>query len=253
MKAKKHLGQHFLRDQAVIAKILDEIYSHCNDQTPLLEIGPGQGILTLDLDKKYADFRAIEFDVDMVNILKESISDDRLIHNDFLKYDIKRLYPDRQLNIVGNFPYNISSQIVFKILDYVDRIPVVVGMFQKEVAQRICASPGGKVNGILSILTQAHYQAEILLEIGPEAFDPPPKVDSAVILLKRKKEYTLECDTKLLRRIVKTAYGQRRKKMRNTLKSMTNDLSDPLYQKRPEELSVEEFVIIAKNIQKEKK
>lgn len=252
MRAKKHLGQHFLEDQAVIQQILNSIQTHCDNKLPVIEVGPGQGILTFDLTDIFKKFTAIEFDRDMVSILDKTLKPGKVINADFLSFDLIDLYKGEPLQIVGNFPYNISSQIIFKILDNMDRVPVMVGMFQKEVAERICATPGGKKNGILSVLTQAHYTAEKLFDIGPEAFNPPPRVDSSVIVLKRKESYKLPCDPKLYKRIIKTAFSQRRKKMRNTLKSVTDDLSHPLMQKRPEELSVEEFVIIATLIEKSK-
>ncbi|MBT8229182.1 MAG: 16S rRNA (adenine(1518)-N(6)/adenine(1519)-N(6))-dimethyltransferase, partial [Bacteroidia bacterium] len=155
-------------------------------------------------------------------------------------------------NLVGNFPYNISSQIIFKMIENVEMIPKMIGMFQKEVAERICAGPGGKTNGILSVRAQAFYKAEKIFDIPPEAFSPPPKVNSSVIVLTRKENYQLPCDEKLFSRIIKTGFQQRRKKLRNTLKSIFDNTEDPIFQKRPEELTVEDFVNLTLIAQKQK-
>ena len=248
MKAKKHLGQHFLDDQLVVDRIISLIEEKCEKDVPMLEVGPGQGVLTYRLANVFTKFKALEFDRDMIDILRKRLSDDQLIQAEFLSYDFNALFDGTEFNLVGNFPYNISSQIIFKMLDNVERIPKMIGMFQKEVAERICATPGGKKNGILSLRTQAYYDCELIFDIPPEAFNPPPKVNSSIIFLNRKENDLMDCDPKIFSRLLKTSFQQRRKKMRNTLSGMVQNLDDPIYQKRPEELSVEEFVNIARNI-----
>ena len=244
MKAKKHLGQHFLIDAMVIDKILEAISQNCSIDMPILEVGPGPGVLTKALNEHFKNFKAVELDEDMVERLRLLLKPNQLLHEDFLKLELDTLFEGEAFNLVGNFPYNISSQIVFKMVESTDKIPVMVGMFQKELAERICAVPKTKANGILSLMAQAFYDAEILFTIGPDAFDPPPKVDSAVILLKRKEHYELPCDFKIYKRLIKQAFQQRRKKMRNTLKSYNLDLTHEIFQKRPEELGVADFVNI---------
>ncbi len=245
MKAKKQLGQHFLTDQAVISDIVDLIKKECKQNTPLIEVGPGKGVLTQDLIGHFPRFKAIEFDRDMVSVLNDSLPTLDLIQDDFLKVPLDNIY-DTEYNIVGNFPYNISTEIIFKILDNVEHVTCMVGMFQREVANRICAGPKGRVNGIISIRAQAHYHAEKIFDIAPDAFSPPPKVQSSMIVLRRRDDYGIDCDVKTFSQVIRMAYGQRRKKMRNTLKSLMGDADHPLLQKRPEELSVDEFVILTK-------
>jgi len=252
LKAKKHLGQHFLRDQQVIASILEEITTYCPKSEPILEVGPGQGVLTYSIAETYPQFKAVEFDRDMIAILIQKLSPQLLINENFLTVNLSELFEGQAFSLVGNFPYNISSQIIFKMLDNLDLVPRMVGMFQKEVAERICAQPGNKTNGILSLLAQAYYDTEKLFDIGPLAFDPPPKVNSSVIALKRKEPYTLPCDFKIYKKIIKTSFQQRRKKLRNTLKPFLTDLDMELLQKRPEQLGVEEFINIAQLIEKQK-
>jgi len=253
LKAKKQLGQHFLKDEAIIQRIIQLIKVKCPNSLPLVEVGPGQGILTRDLFDSYNTFKAIEFDRDMIAILEQDIPPKSLVQADFLKLDIRELFGSEQYCLAGNFPYNISTQIVFKLIDNRDKIPVMVGMFQKEVAERICASPTGKKIGIISIRAQAHYTAEKIFDIPPSAFNPPPKVESSIIVLTRKENYEIDCDYKLFKKIIKISYGQRRKKLRNTLKPYLKDLDNPILQKRPEELSVEEFVNITKLIENQNK
>lgn len=215
---------------------------------PLLELGPGQGALSFSLAMQYPEFLALEIDRDMLSILSSQLPESSVILKDFLKADLPGLFSGRPFNLVGNFPYNISSQIIFKMIEHVDQIPQMVGMFQKELAERVCSGPGTKANGVISILAQAYYETEVLFTIGPQSFDPPPKVDSAVISLKRRDSSGPDCDYKLLRRVVKQAFQQRRKKMRNTLKSFNIDTENPIFQKRPEELGVEDFVNIVKGL-----
>ncbi|WP_417290703.1 16S rRNA (adenine(1518)-N(6)/adenine(1519)-N(6))-dimethyltransferase RsmA [Corallibacter sp.] len=252
VKAKKHLGQHFLTDESIAEKIANSLslkgYKH------VLEIGPGMGVLTKYLLKKDITTHVIEIDTESVEYLKANYLNlaDRVIEQDFLKYDITKVFGEQPFAIIGNYPYNISSQIVFKTLEMRDQIPEFSGMFQKEVAQRICSKEGSKVYGILSVLTQAFYDAEYLFTVPPSVFNPPPKVDSGVLLLTRKENYTLPCDETLFFKVVKQGFQQRRKTLRNSLK--TFNLSDNLkanaiFGKRPEQLSVSDFIMLTQLIE----
>ena len=245
VKAKKHLGQHFLTDENIARKISDTLTLKGYDR--VLEIGPGMGVLTQFLLKKELITHVIEIDSESVEYLKANFLNlnDRIIEGDFLKYDLDQLFKDHNWAITGNFPYNISSQIVFKALEKRDRIVEFTGMFQKEVAQRICEKEGSKRYGILSVLVQAFYTAEYLFTVPPSVFNPPPKVDSGVLRLIRKENYHLDCDESLFFKVVKAAFNHRRKTLRNSLK--TFDLSDNLkanviFGKRPEQLSVASFI-----------
>lgn len=252
VRAKKHLGQHFLTDENIAKKIADTLsykgYQH------VLEIGPGMGVLTKYLLEKETITHVIEIDTESVEYLKTHYLNlaDRVIEKDFLKYDLKEVFKDEPFAIIGNFPYNISSQIVFKMLEMRDQVPEFSGMFQKEVAQRICEKSGSKTYGILSVLTQAFYDATYLFTVPPTVFNPPPKVDSGVLLLTRKENFALDCDEKLFFRIVKQGFQQRRKTLRNSLK--TFNLSDKLkanviFDQRPEQLSVEQFIELTQLIE----
>ena len=245
VRAKKHLGQHFLRDENIAKKIADTL--SLEGYKDVLEIGPGMGVLTKYLLKKDIKTHVIEIDTESVEYLKNNYLNlsDRIYEKDFLKYDLTEVFKDQPFAIIGNFPYNISSQIVFKTLEMRHQIPEFSGMFQKEVAQRICSKEGSKIYGILSVLTQAFYDAEYLFTVPPTVFNPPPKVDSGVLLLKRKENFTLPCDEALFFRVVKTGFQQRRKTLRNSLK--TFNLSDNLkantiFGQRPEQLSVSQFI-----------
>jgi len=245
VKAKKYLGQHFLKDESVAEKIADSLSFEGYEN--VLEIGPGMGVLTKYLLKKDTTTYVIEIDSESVEYLKANYLNlsSRIIEKDFLKYDLTQIFQDRPFAIIGNFPYNISSQILFKTLEMRQQIPEFSGMFQKEVALRICSKEGSKIYGILSVLTQAFYDAEYLFTVPPTVFNPPPKVDSGVLLLKRKETFKLDCDEKLFFRVVKAAFQQRRKTLRNSLK--TFNLSDNLkantiFGKRPEQLSVNAFL-----------
>jgi len=245
VKAKKHLGQHFLTDESIAEKIADSL--SLNGYNDVLEIGPGMGVLTKYLLKKEITTHVIEIDTESVEYLKNNYLTlaNRIIEQDFLKYDLNLIFKDKPFAIIGNFPYNISSQIVFKTLEMRHQIPEFSGMFQKEVALRICSKEGSKVYGILSVLTQAFYTAEYLFTVPPTVFNPPPKVDSGVLLLTRKENFTLPSDEKLFFRVVKTGFQQRRKTLRNSLKLF--NLSDKLkantiFGQRPEQLSVSEFI-----------
>ncbi|MFK2818569.1 16S rRNA (adenine(1518)-N(6)/adenine(1519)-N(6))-dimethyltransferase RsmA [Flavobacteriaceae sp. LMIT009] len=254
IKAKKHLGQHFLRDENIAKKIADTL--SLSGYTNVLEIGPGMGVLTKYLLEKDITTYVIEIDTESVVYLQTHYLNlaPRIIEKDFLKYDLNEVFKSEQFAIIGNFPYNISSQIVFKTLEMRDQILEFSGMFQKEVAQRICEKEGSKNYGILSVLTQAFYDAEYLFTVPPSVFNPPPKVDSGVLRLTRKENYNLPCDEKLFFRVVKTAFQQRRKTLRNSLK--TFNLSDNLkanviFGKRPEQLSVDEFIELTGLIEKD--
>ena len=247
VRAKKHLGQHFLTDEGIAEKIADSLSYKGYDH--ILEIGPGMGVLTKYLLKKNITTHVIEIDTESVEYLQKNYLNlaDRIIEKDFLKYNLNEVFEDRPFAVIGNFPYNISSQILFKTLEMRDQIPEFSGMFQKEVALRICSKEGSKVYGILSVLTQAFYDAKYLFTVPPSVFNPPPKVDSGVLLLTRKENFKLPCDERLFFRIVKTGFQQRRKTLRNSLKSFElseNLKSNLIFDKRPEQLSVEQFVTL---------
>lgn len=246
VRAKKALGQHFLTDKNIAMSIVKALGAD-NPVRDVLEIGPGMGVLTQYLLKREdIDLRAVEIDDESVRYLSKNFPDieGKLFEADFLKIDMDSLF-EGDFRVIGNFPYNISSQIFFKILDNKDRVPEVVCMIQKEVADRIAETPGSKVYGILSVLLQTWYDIEYVLTVGPGAFAPPPKVKSAVIRLKRNGRQGLECDEKLFRTVVKTAFNQRRKTLRNALKPLfrqDTDTSDPIFDLRAERLSMEDFI-----------
>ncbi len=252
VRAKKHLGQHFLMDESVAERIADTIsyqgYSH------VLEIGPGMGVLTKYLLKRDADIHVIEIDTESVAYLNEHYPalEGKIHEKDFLKYDVSEIFGQDQFVIIGNFPYNISSQIVFKMLELREYIPEFSGMFQKEVAKRICEKEGNKTYGILSVLVQAFYEADYLFTVPPTVFNPPPKVDSGVLRLTRKDSFSLPCNEKLFFRVVKTAFQQRRKTLRNSLKSFDlpdNIKEDSIFDLRPEQLSTARFIELTQKIQ----
>lgn len=252
VKAKKHLGQHFLKDENIAQKIADTL--SYNGYNHVLEIGPGMGVLTKYLLKKDITTHVIEIDTESVTYLKSNYLNlaDRIIEKDFLKYNLKEIFNNEAFAIIGNFPYNISSQIVFKLLEMREQIPEFSGMFQKEVARRICSKEGNKVYGILSVLTQAFYEAEYLFTVPPSVFNPPPKVDSGVLRLKRKDNYTLPCNETLFFKVVKTSFQQRRKTMRNSLKTFNlseNLKANTIFDKRPEQLSVSDFIELTTHIE----
>ncbi|MDH3323229.1 MAG: 16S rRNA (adenine(1518)-N(6)/adenine(1519)-N(6))-dimethyltransferase RsmA [Flavobacteriaceae bacterium] len=254
VRAKKHLGQHFLNDEFIAQKIADTLIE--KGYKNVLEIGPGMGVLTKYLLKKDFTTYVIEIDRESIEYLNAHYLNlsGRIINDDFLKIDVKKLFGGEQFAIIGNFPYNISTQIVFKTIENRDLIPEFSGMFQKEVAMRIAEKPGTKTYGILSVLTQAFYDVEYLFTVPPTVFTPPPKVDSGVIRLIRKKDYTLPVDVKFFFKVVKTAFNQRRKTLRNSLKSF--ELSDKLredaiFAQRPEQLSVDQFIELTKSILKD--
>lgn len=255
-KAKKSYGQHFLINENLANKIADSAIV-LNNKYPILEIGPGQGVLTKYLIRENSRFMAVEADIEMVEYLHDKFPgiEVNLIYKDFLKLDMENIFPEEEFIIFGNFPYNISTQIIFKMLENLERIPVLIGMFQKEVAERIIAPPGKKDYGILSVLTQAYYNGSILFRIKPGSFNPPPKVDSAVIMLERKENTNLGCNEKLFKSIVKITFNQRRKMIRNTLKGMiidTNILNDEFFNLRPEQLKLEDFINLTNIIEQQK-
>lgn len=246
VRAKKHLGQHFLEDQGIANDIVDGLKAE--GVKKVVEIGPGMGVLTQYLLKKREyETTVIEIDAESVEYLKTNFPqlEDRIISDDFLKLDLSTIFKE-PIAIIGNFPYNISSQIFFKVLDYRDMIPEVVGMLQKEVAERLASGPGSKKYGILSVFLQAFYDIEYLFTVHEDVFNPPPKVKSGVIRIKRNERKKLECDEKLFFRVVKTGFNQRRKTLRNSLKSILLNLSidDEIMSKRPEQLSVEQFIFL---------
>ncbi|CAM3456947.1 16S rRNA (adenine(1518)-N(6)/adenine(1519)-N(6))-dimethyltransferase RsmA [Zobellia roscoffensis] len=260
VKAKKHLGQHFLKDEEIAQKIADTL--SLDGYRNVIEIGPGTGVLTKYLLLQDVNLVAMDLDADSIVYLNHSFplehpkamsgkSALQVVEADFLKYDLNSLFKGEQFAITGNFPYNISTQIVFKMLEMKELVPEFSGMFQKEVAKRICEGEGNKTYGILSVLVQAYYDAEYLFTVSPQVFDPPPKVQSGVLRLVRKKNFTLDCDEKLFFRVVKAAFNQRRKTIRNSLK--TFDLSpelrgETIFDQRPEQLSVADFIELTKKV-----
>ncbi len=245
IRAKKNLGQHFLKDESVAKRIADTLL--LKNYKNVLEIGPGMGVLTKYLVEKDVNLIAMEIDRDSVPYLNLNFQQQNLevIEADFLKFDLSTIFKEEQFGVTGNFPYNISTQIVFRTLENRDRIPEFTGMFQREVAERICEKEGSKAYGILSVLTQAFYDAEYLFTVPPSVFSPPPKVDSGVLRLTRKDDYSLACDEKMLFSVVKTAFQQRRKTLRNSLKSFNLSdkiKEDSIFDLRPERLSVAQFI-----------
>jgi 16S rRNA (adenine1518-N6/adenine1519-N6)-dimethyltransferase len=261
VQAKKHLGQHFLKDEGVAKRIAESLSYTGYDE--VLEIGPGTGVLTKHILRAGIKVTAMELDSESVIYLKHSFSLEhpklvndktfQVVEADFLKFDISKVYGDRPFSIIGNFPYNISTQIVFKAIEYRDQVVEFGGMFQKEVAQRICADHGSKTYGILSVLTQAYFETNYLFTVGPQVFNPPPRVDSGVLSLVRKPDYqNLSCSFKTLSKVVKLAFQQRRKTLRNSLKTLQlpDDLRDrELFTLRPEQISVSMFIDLATEIE----
>lgn len=252
IRAKKHLGQHFLKDQNIARKIAESLTDEST--TKILEIGPGMGVLTkFLLNNSEKKISVVEIDSESVSYLKKNYPEleNSIIEADFLKLDLHN-YFSSPFNIIGNFPYNISSQILFKLIDYRDSVPQLVGMFQKEVAERVATGPGSKTYGILSVLLQAYYNIEYLFTVNEDVFDPPPKVKSGVIRLKRNSTQKLPCNEKLFKQIIKAGFNQRRKTLSNSLKSILLNLKpkDEIFRKRPEQLSVHEFIELTQLIEK---
>ncbi len=253
VRAKKHLGQHFLKEPHVAEKIA-KLISH-SEVNNWLEIGPGMGILTKFLIKEAENVKCIEIDRESVSFLSEHYPNLEVILGDFLQLDLRQIW-NEAYGVIGNFPYNISSQIVFQILANKDIIPEFAGMFQLEVAQRIAAEPGNKTYGILSVLTQAFYDVKLEFKVSPGNFNPPPKVQSGVISAKRKSHFKLPCEEKLFFGVVKAAFGQRRKTLSNALKTFNlpkeEVLRKQIFKLRAEKLSVDDFIELTKWIQKQK-
>lgn len=254
VKPKKHLGQHFLRDREIARKIVNSLTFH-KGYNEILEVGPGMGILTdflikmehpltlIDIDKESIDFLEVRYTGEAIDI----------IHGDFLNTDLARISRE-PIGIIGNFPYNISSQIFFKVLDYKDTIYEVVGMVQKEVGDRIAAGPGSKTYGILSVLLSAYYDIENLFIVEPEVFDPPPKVRSTLIRMKRNDIDKLDCNEKFFKRIIKLGFQNRRKTLRNALKALNlpeNIVRLEILDKRAEQLSVDDYIKLTNKIDQE--
>jgi 16S rRNA (adenine1518-N6/adenine1519-N6)-dimethyltransferase len=251
VRAKKHLGQHFLTDESIAKNTVDALLEK-NNNSPIIEVGPGTGVLTQFLIANVDNFLALDVDTESVAFLKNKypLQKDKFLIADFLKTDLKLLVGNKY-NVIGNFPYNISSQIMFNVLDNKESVDCVVGMFQREVALRIAEKPGSKVYGILSVLLQAFYDIEYLFTVNENVFNPPPKVKSAVIRLIRNNVKKLDCDEILFKHIIKTTFNQRRKTIRNSIRSIFNDneIRHPLFDKRPEQLSVQEFVELTQFVQ----
>lgn len=274
VKAKKALGQHFLTDLGIASKIARTVSepelkkalcskSDSDNETtedkvalwsrlPVMEIGPGMGVLSRFLIEEGKEVTAIELDEESVSYLHANMPDLKVIEGDFLKLDLNSVI-EGEMVLIGNYPYNISSQIFFKVLENREKIPVVSGMLQKEVAERICSGPGSKVYGILSVLLQAWYDCQYLFSVPPGVFSPPPKVQSGVLRLTRNSRTELGCDEKLFKNVVKTSFGQRRKTLRNSLAGMISPDSplreNPILSLRPERLSVEDFILLTKEIE----
>jgi len=246
MKAKKSYGQHFLIEPGAAEQISDALSEHL-DVDFIVEVGPGRGALTTHLLKHDRKVVAVEADKSLIPVLDKQFSNHEnlnVVYADFLKYNVLDDHPEQSFAIIGNFPYNISSQIIFSLIGYRDNCPVLVGMFQKELADRLIAPPGSKTYGVISALVQLFYKGERLFNLNPEAFNPPPKVHSTVIKFIRRDD-TPNVDYKTYRRIVKMAFSQRRKKLRNTIGHLFEDdivTSNDYFQERPEQLGVDDFV-----------
>ncbi len=253
VKAKKHLGQHFLKDLSIAQRIAESLTGH-GQYKKVLEVGPGTGALTQFLlqNSKY-ETTVAEVDRESIEYLNKFYPQlaGRILNQDFLHMDFSR-YTTEPFAVAGNFPYNISTQIMFRVYENRNQVPEVVGMFQKEVAERICEKPGSKAYGILSVLLQAFYNCEYLFTVSEDVFDPPPKVKSGVIRLTRNEVMNLPCDEAFFKTVVKTAFNQRRKTLRNSIKSLNlKGVNDDLFDKRPEQLSVEQFIRLTQILQAE--
>jgi len=257
VQPKKFLGQHFLTDLSIARRIADTVDA-CPD-LPVLEVGPGMGVMTQYLAEKPRPLKVVEIDFDSVRYLREHFPqlEDNIIEDDFLTMHLDRTFQGQSFVLTGNYPYNISSQIFFKMLDFKELIPCCTGMIQKEVAERMAASPGSKTYGILSVLIQAWYDVEYLFTVEPDVFNPPPKVKSAVVRLTRNQVTDLGCDERLFRRVVKTTFNQRRKTLRNNLRPLLNELGKDVpsftagdfFSQRPEQLSVLQFIALTRQIE----
>ena len=271
VKPKKFLGQHFLTDLGIARDIADTVDA-CPD-IPVLEVGPGMGVMTQYLVQKPRTVKVVEIDNESVSFLREKFPslEENIIEDDFLKMHLENVFQGQSFVLTGNYPYNISSQIFFKMLDYKDLIPCCTGMIQKEVAERIAAAPGNKSYGILSVLIQAWYSVEYLFTVHEHVFNPPPKVKSAVIRMTRNSTTSLGCDEQLFKRLVKTTFNQRRKTLRNNIRPLLGELDtqcakegfpipdhstllqDPIFNQRPEQLSVQQFIELTNRVSDEYK
>ncbi|MBQ5374429.1 MAG: 16S rRNA (adenine(1518)-N(6)/adenine(1519)-N(6))-dimethyltransferase RsmA [Bacteroidaceae bacterium] len=271
VKPKKFLGQHFLTDLGIARDIADTVDA-CPD-IPVLEVGPGMGVMTQYLVQKPRTVKVVEIDYESVSFLREKFPslEENIIEDDFLKMHLENVFQGQSFVLTGNYPYNISSQIFFKMLDYKDLIPCCTGMIQKEVAERIAAAPGNKSYGILSVLIQAWYSVEYLFTVHEHVFNPPPKVKSAVIRMTRNSTTSLGCDEQLFKRLVKTTFNQRRKTLRNNVRPLLGELDtqcakegfpipdhstllqDPIFNQRPEQLSVQQFIELTNRVSDEYK
>lgn len=260
VKPKKALGQHFLTDMSIARRIAATLDDYKG--VPVLEIGPGMGVLTKPLLEAGHNVTVVEIDSESVAYLRENVSalDGHIVEGDFLHLDLARLFDQKDFCIIGNYPYNISSQIFFKVLDYKDHIICCSGMLQREVAERIAAAPGSKARGILSVLLQAWYDVEYLFTVSESVFNPPPKVKSGVLIMKRNSVSDLGCDERLFKSVVKATFGQRRKTIRNSIKSLVDTAktdknidSSPLLAMRPEQLSVNQFIELTNLLDSTKK
>ena len=269
VKPKKFLGQHFLKDLKIAQDIADTVDA-C-PQIPVLEVGPGMGVMTQFLIRKDRQVKVVEIDYESVAYLKEAFPslNGNILEQDFLKMDLQEVFDGSSFVLTGNYPYNISSQIFFKMLDYKELIPCCTGMIQKEVAERIAAGPGSKTYGILSVLIQAWYHVDYLFTVHEHVFNPPPKVKSAVIRMTRNETQSLGCDEALFKKIVKTCFNQRRKTLRNSIKPIfaeadqrkqqkgeivkdhSDFLQDEIFNKRPEQLSVSDFITLTNRVTQE--
>ena len=260
VRPKKNLGQHFLTDLSIAKRIADTVDTPYSD-LPVLEVGPGMGVMTQYLVEKLRPFKVVEIDRESVAYLNEHFPQlrENILGEDFLRMDLQKVFDGQQFVLTGNYPYDISSQIFFKMLDNKDLIPCCTGMIQREVALRIASEPGTKAYGILSVLIQAWYDVEYLFTVEPDVFNPPPKVQSAVIRMTRNKVEHLDCDENLFKRVVKTVFNQRRKMLRVSLRQLvhckeerdTQDFfSDPIMTKRPEQLTIQQFVELTNMVEK---
>ena len=254
VKPKKVLGQHFLKDLGIAQAIADTV--DAQPGIPVLEVGPGMGVLTQFLLKKEREVKVVEIDYESVEYLRKEFPqmENSIVEDDFLKMHLDNVFGGRQFVLTGNYPYNISSQIFFKMLDYKDYIPCCTGMIQKEVAERIASKPGKKAYGIISVLLQAWYDIEYLFTVDEHVFNPPPKVKSAVIRMKRNSVTELGCDEELFKKVVKATFNQRRKTIRNSIKAVLGkqdyDTTAEIFDKRPEQLSVSDFIMLTNMVEK---
>jgi 16S rRNA (adenine1518-N6/adenine1519-N6)-dimethyltransferase len=266
MQAKKSYGQHFLNRPEIAKNIADSLTRIGETGNRVIEIGPGQGMLTQYLIANKFNLIAVEADRDMVGVLNKKYPKEldnadgnasfKVVLEDFMQYNLTKAFNNQSFCLIGNFPYNISSQIIIKMLEHKELIPEMVGMFQKEVADRVVSKAGSKVYGVISLLAQAFYDGEVIFDVDKSCFTPPPKVQSAVIRLKRKENLDLGCDEKLFKTVVKMAFNQRRKMLRNTMRALIEDpsvLADDFFNKRPEQLTLAEFVGLTNTVAAAKK